>query len=96
MPADYDPAGDDAISQWEVVMHLTRALATDGIPAASALLGQVPSTVDRDLCRGLAGLLFKLADRKKTALAVDFNQLGAAWNDIARGAGTTSSQGTLL
>jgi len=97
MPADYDPAGDDAISQWEVVMHLTRALATDGIPAASALLGQVPSTVDRDLCRELAGLLFKLAeDRKKTALAVDFNQLGAAWNDIARGAGTTGSQGTLL
>ncbi len=97
MPADYDPAGDDSISQWEVVMHLTRALATDGIPAASALMGQVPPSVDRDLCRELAGLLFKLAeDRKKTALAVDFNQLGAAWNDIARGAGTTGSQGTLL
>ncbi|GED97174.1 DUF1156 domain-containing protein [Gordonia crocea] len=97
MPADYDPSGDDAISQWEVVMHLTRALATDGIPAASALLGQVPGTVDRDLCRELASLLFKLAeDRKKTALAVDFNQLGAAWNDIARGAETAGTQGTLL
>nr|WP_212763263.1 DUF1156 domain-containing protein [Gordonia araii] len=97
MPVDYDPSGDESISQWEVVMHLTRALATDGIPAASALLGQVPSAVDRDLCRELASLLFKLAeDRKRTALAVDFNQLGAAWNDIARGAETTGTQGTLI
>ncbi|NMO02349.1 DUF1156 domain-containing protein [Gordonia sp. TBRC 11910] len=96
MPADYDPATDQSISQWEVVMHLTRVLASDGIPAASALLGQVPSSIDRELCKELAHLMFKLAeDQKKTALAVNFNALGAAWNDIARGAETVGQQMTL-
>src|SRR5699024_658194 len=27
----YDPSSDELISQWEVVMHLTRALKDDGI-----------------------------------------------------------------
>ena len=34
-------------------------------------------------------------DKKKTKLAVDFNNLGAAWNDIARQAPTSSWQPTL-
>lgn len=33
---EYDPATDPSISVWEVVMHLTRLLASDGIPAAAA------------------------------------------------------------
>ncbi|AVM00542.1 hypothetical protein C6V83_09895 [Gordonia iterans] len=96
LPADYDPATDQSISHWEIVMHLTRVLDDGGVPAASALLGQVPSSVDADLCRELASLLFKLAeDRKQTALAVSFNNLGAAWNQIARGASSSSTQGTI-
>lgn len=97
LPADYDPATDQSISQWEVVMHLTRVLAADGILAASALLGQVPTSIDRELCKELAHLMFKLAeDQKKAALANHFNSLGAAWNDIARGAESIGQQGTLL
>lgn len=97
MPADYDPATDTDISQWEVVMHLTRVLASDGVPAAASLLGRVPRNVDWDLCKELAHLLFKLAgDKKKTKLAVDFNGLGAAWNDIARQAPESSWQPTLM
>lgn len=96
MPADYDPATDIDISQWEVVMHLTRVLASDGVPAAASLLGRVPRNVDWDLCKELAHLLYKLAgDKKKTKLAVDFNGLGAAWNDIARQAPESSWQPTL-
>ncbi len=96
MPADYDPVTDESISQWEVVMHVTRVLASDGVPAAASLLGRVPRGVDWDLCKELAHLLFKLAeDKKKTKLAVDFNSLGAAWNDIARQAPTSSWQPTL-
>ncbi|GAB20466.1 hypothetical protein GOEFS_115_01060 [Gordonia effusa NBRC 100432] len=88
MPGDYDPAVDRAISEWEVVMQLTRVLTRHGIPSASALLGQAPSTVDRELCKELAHLMFKLAEEQKmTQLAITFNSLGAAWNDIARGAG---------
>ncbi|WP_246222374.1 MULTISPECIES: hypothetical protein [Gordonia] len=96
MPPDYDPATDDGISHWEVVMHMSRVLAADGVPAAASLLGRVPRTVDWDLCKELAHLLVKLAeDRKETTLAVDFNNLGAAWNDIARQAPDSSWQPTL-
>ncbi|MFT4124877.1 MAG: DUF1156 domain-containing protein [Gordonia sp. (in: high G+C Gram-positive bacteria)] len=96
MPSDYDPATDTSISEWEVVMHVTRVLAADGVPAAASLLGRVPRSVDRDLCKELASLLFKLAeDRRQTKLAVDFNNLGAAWNDLARQAPDAGQQATL-
>lgn len=90
---DYDPASDPSISVWEVVMHLTRVLAAEGIPAASALLGRVPASIERDLCKELAFLLFSIAEsRKETKLAVDFNALGTAWNEIAAGAATAASR----
>ncbi|EGD53944.1 DUF1156 domain-containing protein [Gordonia neofelifaecis] len=97
MPVDYDPSTDSSISQWEIVMHLVRVLDSEGIPAASTLLSLVPDAIDTDLCRELASLLFKLAeDRKSTALAVSFNNLGAAWSDIARGARGAVHQEVLL
>lgn len=97
MPSDYDPSTDQSISQWEVVMHLARVLDSEGVPMASSLLSLVPEAVDIDLCRKLAGLLFKLSeDRKSTALAVSFNSLGAAWSDIARGARGAVHQEVLL
>ncbi|GAA4811532.1 DUF1156 domain-containing protein [Tomitella cavernea] len=79
----YDPSADELISEWEVVMHLTRALAADGIRGAGALLATVPDHVDRDLCKELAFLLFAIADdRKRSQVAQEFNALGTAWNDI--------------
>ena len=91
--SNYDPATDSSISVWEVVMHLTRVLAAEGIPAASALLGRVPASIERDLCKELAFLLFSIAEsRKETKLAVDFNALGTAWNEIAAGAATAASR----
>ncbi|WP_285182320.1 DUF1156 domain-containing protein [Rhodococcus sp. MEB032] len=79
----YDAATDQHISAWEVVMHLTRLLTAKGVPAAGQLLADVPAFIDRDLCKELAFLLFAIAeDRKQTKLAVDFNALGTAWNDI--------------
>ncbi|MFF0239108.1 DUF1156 domain-containing protein [Rhodococcus pyridinivorans] len=89
----YDPATDPSISVWEVVMHLTRTLSTQGIPAASALLGRVPTSIERDLCKELAFLLFSIAeDRKLTKIAVEFNALGTAWNEIAAAAPTSAAQ----
>ncbi len=93
LDVDYDPAMDPSISTWEVVMHLTRVLTSGGIPAASALLAEVPVSIERDLCKELAFLLFSIAEgRKETKLAVDFNALGTAWNEIASGASKISSQ----
>ena len=89
----YDPATDPSISTWEAVMHLTRLLASDGIPAASTFLAMVPASIERDLCKELAFLLFSIAEvRKETKLAVDFNALGTAWNEISSGATIAVSQ----
>lgn len=90
---EYNPATDPHISAWEVVMHLSRALTEQGVPAAAALLAQVPESIDRDLCKELAFLLFTIAeDIKRTQVAVEFNSLGTAWNDIVAESRTASTQ----
>ncbi|WP_129978123.1 DUF1156 domain-containing protein [Rhodococcus sp. Q1] len=92
----YDPATDPHISTWEVVMHLSRALTEKGVPAAAALLSRVPESIDRDLCKELAFLLFTIAeDAKRTQIAIEFNSLGTAWNDIVAESRTASTQLTL-
>lgn len=98
-PADlnekWDPVDDASISAWEVVMHLARTLTDHGVIAASALLARVPESIDRDLCKELAFLLFALAeDAKRIKVAVEFNALGTAWNDIAAGVVPSAEQGT--
>ncbi|MCF8786806.1 DUF1156 domain-containing protein [Rhodococcus ruber] len=90
---EYDPATDSHISTWEVVMHLSRALTEKGVPAAAALLSRVPESIDRDLCKELAFLLFTIAeDLKRAQIAVEFNSLGTAWNDIVAESRTASTQ----
>ena len=98
-PADLDPNWDPSntpfLSEWSVVMQLARALSDTGVIGASALLMKVPATVDRDLCKELAFLIFKLAgDLKQTKVALEFNALGTAWNDIAADVGPSAEQGT--
>lgn len=89
----YDPATDEHISTWEVVMHISRALTAKGLPAAAQLLADVPASIDRDLCKELAFLLFAIAeDRKQTATAVEFNALGTAWNDIVAASRNAATQ----
>lgn len=91
----WDPATTPFLSEWAVVLHLSRALSDVGVVGASALLTLVPPAIDRDLCKDLAFLLFKLAgDLKQTAVALDFNALGTAWNDIVAGVGPSAEQGT--
>ncbi|MDO1486802.1 Protein of uncharacterised function (DUF1156) [Rhodococcus rhodochrous] len=90
---EYDPATDLHISTWEVVMHLSRALTEKGVPAAAALLSRVPESIDRDLCKELAFLLFTIAeDSKRTQVAIEFNSLGTAWNDIVAESHNASTQ----
>jgi putative DNA methylase len=85
---NYNPAEDDETSAWETVIHLAKALEyEDGVESAGRLLALVPASIDRDLCKQLAFLLFQISERRgeaKTALV--FNQLGTAWNDIEQAA----------
>lgn len=90
---EYDPATDPHISAWEVVMHLSHALTGKGVPAAAVLLSRVPESIDRDLCKELAFLLFTIAeDSKHTQVAIEFNSLGTAWNDIVAESRNASTQ----
>ncbi len=92
----YDPAADKIISAWEVTMHLSRLLQSGGIPAAGELLATVPESIDKDLCKELAFLLFAISeDRKQTKDAVEFNALGTAWSDIVAASRTAVTQLTL-
>lgn len=84
----YDPSEDDETSAWETVIHLAKALEyEDGVESAGRLLALVPDSIDHDLCKQLAFLLFQISEQRgeaKTALL--FNQLGTAWNDIEQAA----------
>jgi len=92
LPENWDPVTDSSLSTWEVVMHVARALTRRGVPAASQLLSRVPTAIDRDLCKELAFLIFALAeDAKRTRVAVEFNALGTAWNDIEAGSRTAAT-----
>jgi putative DNA methylase len=93
LPEGWDPATDTSISTWEVVLHLARVLTARGVPAASQLLARVPAAIDRVLCKELTFLLFVLAeDAKRTKVAVEFNALGTAWNDIEAGSHPATTQ----
>lgn len=84
----YNPSEDDETSAWETVIHLAKALEyEDGVESAGRLLALVPESIDHDLCKQLAFLLFQISEQRgeaKTALL--FNQLGTAWNDIEQAA----------
>lgn len=87
LPLDYDPLNDQHISAWEVVHHLVRIVGDAGIGAAGRFLAKVDSrtdaTVDTDLAKELAFLLFAIAeDNGWIKEAVAFNELGTAWTDI--------------
>jgi hypothetical protein len=82
-----------SISMWEVVMHLARVFTAHGAPAVSQLLARVPASIDRDLCKELAVLLFALAkDAKRAKVVVEFNALGTAWNDVKAASRTAATQ----
>lgn len=85
---NYNPADDEDTSAWETVIHLAKALEyEDGVESAGRLLALVSDSIDHDLCKQLAFLLFQISEKRgeaKTALL--FNQLGTAWNDIEQAA----------
>lgn len=92
---DWNPVADTSLSTWEVVLHLAARLTAKGVTGASALLTQVPDSIDRDLAKELAFLLFAIAeDAKRTKVAVELNALGTAWNDIVAGVGERAEQTT--
>jgi putative DNA methylase len=89
LSADWDPATDDRVSVWEVVVRLAQELQAGGIDAAAGLMAQAGQRVDLDAAKELAYLLFSICGKRKDAKsALLFNSLGTSWSDLSAAART--------
>lgn len=85
LPDIYDPTTDDRTSEWEICLHLAKALQNQGTGAAAPLMAasrDVPG-IDLDDVKELAYLLYSIAEKKGWAeTGLLFNNLGTSWTDI--------------
>lgn len=85
----WNPATDERISVWEVVLRLAKALNEQGSDQAARLMAAAGGWVDLDAAKELAYLLFSICEKRgwtKTALL--FNGLGTSWSDLSAAART--------
>jgi putative DNA methylase len=82
--ADWDPATDERISVWEVVLRLAKALDETGAEDAARLMAAASQRIDLDAAKELAYLLFSICEKRKwTQTALLFNGLGTSWSDLS-------------
>ncbi|MFF4807092.1 DUF1156 domain-containing protein [Micromonospora chersina] len=83
----WDPATDERISVWEVVLRLAKALDELGAEQAARLMAQAGQCVDLDTAKELAYLLFSICEKRGwTQTALLFNGLGTSWSDLSAAA----------
>jgi putative DNA methylase len=83
----WDPATDDRISVWEVVLQLAKALNERGAEEAARLMAQAGQRIDLDTAKELAYLLFSICEKRGwTQTALLFNGLGTSWSDLSAAA----------
>jgi putative DNA methylase len=83
LSADWDPASDERVSVWEVVVRLAKALNEHGGSEAAQLMALASRRVDLDTAKELAYLLFASCEKRgMTEAAVLFNGLGTSWLDL--------------
>lgn len=97
LPDGYDPAKDDRISLWEVVLHLARALDDErgGLDAAGRILQRAEARgIDGSAAHQLSYLLHQISEKKgRTAAQILFNDVAASWPEI-RAAARAAEQET--
>lgn len=87
LSAGWDPATDERVSGWEVVVRLAKALDAHGGEEAARLMAAAGQRVDIDTAKELAYLLYSTCERKGwTQSALLFNGLGTSWSDLASAA----------
>ena len=103
LPGSYNPLDDERTSEWEICLHLAKALKDQGADGAARLMAaarEVPG-IDLDDVKELAYLLYSIAEKKGWAeTALLFNNLGTSWTDsedasrkVTAGAGVGGGQG---
>lgn len=87
IPVFYDPEADDRTSEWEICLHLAKALNERGADDAARLMAaarRLPA-VDLDDVKELAYLLYSIAEKRGWAeTALLFNNLGTSWTDLEK------------
>jgi putative DNA methylase len=95
IPDLYDPEADDRTSEWEICLHLAKAVQDRGADDAARLMAaarRVPS-VDLDDVKELAYLLYSIAEKKGWAdTALLFNNMGTLWTDLEKLAQTAGAE----
>jgi putative DNA methylase len=80
----WDPATDERVSVWELVLRLARALDRDSFDEAARLMAAAGGRIDLDAAKELAYLLFSICEKRKwTKTALLFNGLGTSWSDLS-------------
>jgi putative DNA methylase len=83
LPADWDPATDPRLTDWEIVHHLIRALEAGGESGAATLVAKLGAKAET--ARELAYRLFTVCERRKRAAeAFAYNALVQSWPEIVR------------
>ncbi len=94
IPDFYDPEADERTCEWEICLHLAKALQDRGADDAARLMAaarRVPA-VDLDDVKELAYLLYSIAEKKGWAeTALLFNNLGTSWTDLEKLAQTAQA-----
>lgn len=99
LPDEYDPATGDRTSEWEICLHLVKALQNRGTDSAARLMASARDVagIDLDDVKELSYLLYSIAEKKGWAeTALLFNNLGTSWTDIedvSRKAAASSGRG---
>ncbi|MGT2463369.1 DUF1156 domain-containing protein [Sinomonas atrocyanea] len=97
LPEGYDVLNDGRTSNWEALHHLIRVLEQSGIVPAGDFLHAAmtlpDSSVDADLVKELAHLLFRIAEGNGwTKDALSFNSLVTSWPEILEATHARSEQ----
>jgi putative DNA methylase len=83
IPAEYDPADDERLSEWKVCLHLAKRLKEQGAEPAALLMTAARDRVDLGDVKELAYLLYSIAEKKGWAeTALLFNGLGTSWTEL--------------
>ena len=99
LPADWSPATDSRLTNWEAAQHLIRALDKEGETGAARLLAALGAQAE--IARDLAYRLYTTCERKGwSSDALAYNSLVVAWPELTRLAAGMETrvmeQGTLL
>jgi putative DNA methylase len=81
--ADWDPATETRLTDWEIAQYLIRALETHGNEGAAKLKRRIGGRAD--IAKDLAYRLYTICERKGWAQeAISYNALVVSWPEITR------------